>query len=505
MPIDFPNSPVVGDQHASGGTAWSWDGSVWNVVSSAAAVGPTGPTGSQGDIGPQGDVGPQGVVGDTGPQGVQGVQGVTGGIGSQGVQGVTGPTGQQGIQGIQGDQGIQGVQGDTGPQGVQGDTGLQGVIGDIGPQGDTGPTGSPGTFAVSEIEPISPVEGDIWFSSLEGKLLLYYDNFWIETIVGEIGPTGDTGATGLTGDTGPQGVTGAQGTDIHFIGSVAAVENLPPTGNSNNDAYIVDADGNLYVWDGSAWVDAGQIVGPQGDTGPQGAIGDTGPQGDQGLQGIQGIQGVQGDTGLTGDTGPQGATGDTGPQGLTGDTGLQGATGDTGPAGADGATGVDGASVRILASYTTSEYNLATLSNEAGTAYLVDGNLYFWNTVTEVYDDLGSLVGPQGETGATGGFNSTQTVSSLSSNYSIVLADAGVLYKSSAAVTVTVDDVLEVGQQVDFIQMSSQEADQITFIQGSGVTLSSRNGNLKTAGLYAGATIKCVALGVYVLIGDLAA
>jgi hypothetical protein len=36
----------------------------------------------------------------------------------------------------------------------------------------------------------------IWYSSLEGKLLIYYDNFWVETIAGEVGPTGPTGAAG---------------------------------------------------------------------------------------------------------------------------------------------------------------------------------------------------------------------------------------------------------------------------------------------------------------------
>jgi hypothetical protein len=48
---------------------------------------------------------------------------------------------------------------------------------------------------------------------------------------------------------------------------------LPSSGNSVNDAYIVDADGDLYVWNGAAWESVGQIVGP---TGPTGATGDAG-------------------------------------------------------------------------------------------------------------------------------------------------------------------------------------------------------------------------------------
>jgi hypothetical protein len=53
-----------------------------------------------------------------------------------------------------------------------------------------------GTFLVSGTAPNSPEDGDIWFNSIEGKLLIYFDNFWIETVVGEIGPTGPTGPSG---------------------------------------------------------------------------------------------------------------------------------------------------------------------------------------------------------------------------------------------------------------------------------------------------------------------
>jgi hypothetical protein len=57
---------------------------------------------------------------------------------------------------------------------------------------------------------------------------------------------------------------------------VPTVEDLP-TGAVSNDAYIVDADGNLWVSNGDeTWTDAGQIVGPQGPTGPQGVTGPAG-------------------------------------------------------------------------------------------------------------------------------------------------------------------------------------------------------------------------------------
>jgi Collagen triple helix repeat (20 copies) len=280
-------------------------------------IGPTGPTGAEstvpGPTGPIGDMGPTGptgaastVAGPTGPTGAQGdsvvgptgptgaastVAGPTGPQGIQGEQGVAGPTGPQGIAGPTGPQGEQGIAGPTGPQGIQG---IQGVQGDIGP---TGPTGAQG-------------------------------------IQGNSGPTGPTGIQGDIGPTGPAGSTGSPGVSITLKGEVATTSLLPLVGNNINDAYVVTADGNLYVWDGVQWNDVGQIVGP---TGPQGVAGPTGPQG------IQGIQGEVGPTGPTGPQGVQGEVGPTGPQGIQGIQGIQGDVGPTGPQGAVGATGPTGA------------------------------------------------------------------------------------------------------------------------------------------------------------------
>jgi hypothetical protein len=112
-----------------------------------------------------------------------------------------------------------------------------------------------------------------------------------------------------SGALGPTGPTGAQGTSITVKGSVANVVNLPSTGNAVNDAWIVTANGNLYVWNGSSWVNAGPIVGPTGPTGAQGVTGPTGAAST--VTGPQGPTGIQGPTGATGPavTGPTGATG----------------------------------------------------------------------------------------------------------------------------------------------------------------------------------------------------
>ena len=109
--------------------------------------------------------------------------------------------------------------------------------------------------------------------------------------------------------------------------------------------------------------------------------------------------------------------------------------------------------------------------------------------------------GPTGPTGPDGTFSSAQTISSKSANYSIQASDAGSLIINSAAITITVEG-LSVGQQVDFVQTA---ADQITFAAGSGMTLNSKDGNLKTNAQYSPAGVKCVATNTYVLVGDLGA
>ena len=68
---------------------------------------------------------------------------------------------------------------------------------------------------------------------------------------------------------------GAPGASVRIVGEVATVGALPAPGSvAVGDSYIVTADGDLYTSTGTAWLDVGQIVGPQG---PTGATGPTGP------------------------------------------------------------------------------------------------------------------------------------------------------------------------------------------------------------------------------------
>jgi Collagen triple helix repeat (20 copies) len=305
----------------------------------------TGEPGAQGPAGPAGPAGtPGGPPGPIGPQGPPGVQGPTGGLGPQGVAGPTGATGPQGVEGPIGPAGPQGAKGDTGDPG--GPIGPQGPPGPTGPQGNPGPTGSQG-------------------------------------------PKGDTGTTGAQGPQGVQGPQGSTGTGILMKGSVATSANLPTTGNTQGDAYIVQSDDSLWIYDGAAWVSGGSIQGPpgvqgpqgpQGTTGAQGTTGSQGPKGDPGVQGIQGIQGVQGPKGDTGNTGSQGPTGPAGvvaanaPLSLVSGTlsiDLTGYVGKSGtPAANDVAQWVNGTAIKgvPLATWRTDPhfFNILDVKNAAG-------------------------------------------------------------------------------------------------------------------------------------------
>lgn len=319
-----------------------------------SVTGPTGPAGPTGPRGFTGFTGPQGGTGATGPS----VTGPTGGTGPTGPSG--GPTGPQGATGatggtgVSGPQGIRGLDGPTGPTGaastiagptgpsVTGPTGAPSTV--PGPQGPSGPTGATGAtgqsgpqgpsylgvtsssnlsisndvtknFTVNKVDAFSVgTRARLASTAVPGNfmegIITIINSLAFTILVDKISGDGNTYASWVlvlgAGEVGPIGPTGPQGTSITVKGQVANVGNLPANGNVVNDAYIVSANGNLYVWDGSAWINAGPIVGPQGPTGVTGPTGApstvTGPTGPTST--VQGPTGPTGATGATGPTGP---------------------------------------------------------------------------------------------------------------------------------------------------------------------------------------------------------
>lgn len=149
---------------------------------------------------------------------------------------------------------------------------------------------------------------------------------------GEQGPTGPAGPAGAPGERGPagpegprgpQGEAGPKGEDgkgIEIAGQVATYQDLPKnlTESDAGRAYLVESDGDLYVWGGSAFPEEGNgtdFQGPPGERGPAGAPGEKGEPGDRGPAGPVGPTGEQGAQGPAGERGSkwfvgEGAPGD---------------------------------------------------------------------------------------------------------------------------------------------------------------------------------------------------
>jgi hypothetical protein len=95
----------------------------------------------------------------------------------------------------------------------------------------------------------------------------------------------------------------------------------------------------------------------------------------------------------------------------------------------------------------------------------------------------------------------TTAVQEKASNYTLLASDAGSYIYVTAAATITVADVLEVGETVNII---STTADAVDFAAGAGVTLYSKGDLVTLTGQYSGASVTKKASGAYFIIGDLA-
>ena len=60
-------------------------------------------------------------------------------------------------------------------------------------------------------------------------------------------------------------ITGSDGTSVNILGAVDSESELPATGNSPGDGYLIN--GVLFVWNGTGWENVGNIQGPRGEQG----------------------------------------------------------------------------------------------------------------------------------------------------------------------------------------------------------------------------------------------
>lgn len=77
-------------------------------------------------------------------------------------------------------------------------------------------------------------------------------------------PTKNNAFWSLFAEQGAKGDKGDTGTGINVKGNLASTEDLPSSGEIG-DSYLIQ--GNLYVWGGESWENAGNIQGPKGEPG----------------------------------------------------------------------------------------------------------------------------------------------------------------------------------------------------------------------------------------------
>ena len=185
------------------------------------------------------------------------------------------------------EQGQAGLKGDIGPAGPEGLNSFETVKAAIpavdtmakyiefirGIQGEKGEKGdaviafvTDGVLATEAELPEPGVEGHGYLVGTEPsfEFHVYVDAAWVN-----MGPIqGPQGIQGDVGGVGPEGPTGPIATPK---GELAAVGDLPTSGNTKGDYYAID--GHFHSWDGLAWNDLGDFSGPIGPVGPEGPVG----------------------------------------------------------------------------------------------------------------------------------------------------------------------------------------------------------------------------------------
>ena len=100
---------------------------------------------------------------------------------------------------------------------------------------------------------------------------------------GEAGPQGPQGEKGDKGD--PGAIYNVKGT----IENDSAASTLDVTTAEIGDCYIAEDSKNVFMFNGTEFINLGPISGPQGEKGDKGDPGEAGPKGEQGDQGPAGI------------------------------------------------------------------------------------------------------------------------------------------------------------------------------------------------------------------------
>jgi hypothetical protein len=164
MALNFPSSPVVGQQYSYSGKTWEWSGNYWKGVSvfvPSGASGQSGLSGISGISGRSGESGISGLQGVSGISGLEGISGISGIVGTSGLSGISGIAGSSGISGLSG---VSGLSGDTGNSGISGLQGVSGISGLIPSGYITGGTYSGSTlYLINNSGTPQPITGETGF------------------------------------------------------------------------------------------------------------------------------------------------------------------------------------------------------------------------------------------------------------------------------------------------------------------------------------------------------
>jgi hypothetical protein len=296
---------------------------------------------------------------------------------------------------------------------------------------------------------------------------------------------------------GPQGPQGPAGE-----GSSVTVSETPPTGASEGDQWYDSTTGQSFIYYDNYWVELNNSL-----PGPQGQAGSTGPAGPSGViavtapitnsgtstSAIIGInqaslsifqsQVINLSSSFAAKADLAGATFTGLITGKPNNGGVLLNSNDTGALSVRNATASDAASI----SFHRPGVYAINMGLDTDNSFKIGG----WSAPAHrfIINTLGQVFG-----------NFSSTVRDISAGYTIVNADAGQTVRSTAAsaITVTITNVLNVGDSINFVQSG---AGIITFT-GSGVTLNSFSSRFRTAGQHAVVTLTCVASGLYVLSGN---
>lgn len=248
MPLDFPQSPTVGQSYTLTGRTWIWDGAGWGLTD----IGAQGATGATGVAGPTGPAGSNGTIGVDGATGATGATGAPGTAGSPGTAGPTGATGAAGTPGTAGATGATGIAGGVSYSVTNSGASSYLIAGSSNPtltlvKGFTyyfviSASGHPfwiktaqvtgtGSAYTSGVTNNGVDSGTISFTvPFDAPATLYYICQFHGSMTGTLTiadtAIGATGVTGPTGATGPQGATGAPGTGASLTKSMLYSYNL---------------------------------------------------------------------------------------------------------------------------------------------------------------------------------------------------------------------------------------------------------------------------------------